>query len=319
MIPGRLLHRIATRICSAKSVDRVVEPAIVDLQLEYSDGSSRGWWWIRRLVANYLAILCVIGICTLEVTAMTDERPIKSTLLSACALIALMTILFMLPPLSVFPEVRGWYAFIAVVPQALPLAIPAGLAFALAYGLSGRATMSVTKIMLLVAFGGSLFSFGVMAWGMPAGNQAFRELALQADAAKFQRPIQAPLQKGPNEMTLSELRRESQNVASEGEHGRARWYSWTFYLRFTLPAAVIAVAAFMLLVPVQGRAVRAAIAFAMCLFYWALIYVGEFGVRRDYLAPSIGAWLPNMALVLCAMLAGPWHASRFGASRLRSR
>jgi lipopolysaccharide export LptBFGC system permease protein LptF len=173
--------------------------------------------------------------------------------------------------------------------------------------------------MLLVALGASLLSFGVMAWGMPAGNQALRELALQADAAQFRRPVPAPLLKGPNEMTLSELWREGQNVASEGDHSRARWYWWTFHLRFTLPTAVIAVAAFMLFVPIQGRAVRGTIAFAVCFSYWALIYVGEFGVRRDYLAPSIGAWLPNMALVACAMVAAAWPASRFGASRLRSR
>ena len=36
MIPGRMLHRLAARICSAKTLERVVEPAIADLQKEYA-------------------------------------------------------------------------------------------------------------------------------------------------------------------------------------------------------------------------------------------------------------------------------------------
>ena len=36
MIPGRALHRLAARLCSAKTLERVVEPAIADLQKEYA-------------------------------------------------------------------------------------------------------------------------------------------------------------------------------------------------------------------------------------------------------------------------------------------
>ena len=37
MMPGRTLHRLAARLCSAKTLERIVEPAIADLQKEYAD------------------------------------------------------------------------------------------------------------------------------------------------------------------------------------------------------------------------------------------------------------------------------------------
>ena len=36
MMPGRTLHRLATHICSAKTLERIVEPAIADLQKEFA-------------------------------------------------------------------------------------------------------------------------------------------------------------------------------------------------------------------------------------------------------------------------------------------
>ena len=36
MIPGRVLHRLAARLCCAKTLEHVVEPAIADLQKEYA-------------------------------------------------------------------------------------------------------------------------------------------------------------------------------------------------------------------------------------------------------------------------------------------
>ena len=232
MIPGRLLHRIAARIYCAKTLERVIEPAIADLQREYLDASNRGHAAITKLVANYLAVLWVISICTLQGSAAMDEERdnIRRMLLWACMATGVLTILLTLPPLSLYPEVRGWQAFLAVVPQALPLAIPVGLAFAFAVGPSAAPTARVYRVMLLTAFVASLLSFGVMAWGMPAGNQAFRELAFQAETRKAQRTgggaLENALRKGANEMTLSELRREIRNVANVDEQRR---YSWTFH------------------------------------------------------------------------------------------
>ena len=76
MIPGVALHRLAAHICSAKTLERVVEPAIADLQKEYASAgaglASRRVW---VLLAGYAAILKVIAMCALSVSLESaDER-----------------------------------------------------------------------------------------------------------------------------------------------------------------------------------------------------------------------------------------------------
>ena len=68
---------------------------------------------------------------------------------------------------------------------------------------------------------------------------------------------------------------------------------------------------FIVLVPVDGRLSRGLLAFAACFVYWALIFAGEFGVRRDYLMPVLGAWLPNLAFVAVAVLIGLSRSRQF--------
>lgn len=295
MIPGRLLHRIAALICSAKSCEQVVEPAIADLQREQGTAA---------LLGSYLAVLKVLGMCALDISDATDDdrRAVKRTLIWAFALTCATTMLLVLPPLSSFPEVRGSVAAMALLPQALPLAIPIGLAFAVAVGLSGRATMNVAKAMMLAMAAASLLSFATQVWGMPAGNQAFRTLVAEIARSNGELVPSNP-QKGPNEMTLSELSRDISGFAASGRHQMARRYSWTFHLRFTLPVAVLAVATFLLALPVNRRAIRGLVAFVTCFSYWALMYIGEFAIRRDYMTPFAGAWLPNMVLAAATIVA----------------
>ena len=64
----------------------------------------------------------------------------------------------------------------ALVPQALPLAIPMGIAIGIAFGLSARPAMNIVRVTLLGGVVASVLSFAVLAWAMPAANQAFREI-----------------------------------------------------------------------------------------------------------------------------------------------
>ncbi len=302
MIPGRALHRLASLICSTKSLERVVEPAIADLQREQGAAA---------LLGSYLAVLKVLGMCALDISDATndDRRAVKRTLVWAFAFTCAMTMLLVLPPLSSFPEVSGWVAAMALLPQALPLAIPIGLAFAVAVGVSGRATMNVAKAMVLAMAAASLLSFATLTWGIPAGSQAFRTRVAEVARSNGELVPSNP-QKGPNEMTLSELSRDISSFAASGRHQLARRYSWTFHLRFTLAVAVLAVAAFLLAVPVDHRLFRGLIAFVTCFVYWALMYIGEFAIRRDYMTPFAGAWLPNMALAAATILALSYSTRR---------
>ena len=64
-IPGRGLHHLAARVCSPKTLERIVEPAIADLQTEYAQARTSSAGRARALITGYTAILQVIAMCAL--------------------------------------------------------------------------------------------------------------------------------------------------------------------------------------------------------------------------------------------------------------
>src|SRR5688500_839172 len=179
MIPGRTLHRLAARVCSGRTLERVVEPAIADLQKEFLDvNQTNVFRSVTVLVGGYVAILKVIVMCALSVSVATDDdrRAIVRTLAWSLTLTVAVTGLLMWPPLSIV-EGRLSSIFVAgLIPQAVPLAIPIGLTFGIALGMAGRtATRGITRVILFSALLASLVSFATLAWVMPAGNEARSE------------------------------------------------------------------------------------------------------------------------------------------------
>ncbi len=321
MMPGRMLHRLAARLCSAKTLERVVEPAIADLQKEYAAaefGSSLRC--ARILFVGYLAILEVMLMCALQPSAATDDErhALVRTFVWSLALMIAVTGLLMLPPLSVVDRsVRLSAYLVGLIPQAVPLAIPIGLTFGIAFGLAGRAaTRAMMKVVLLIAFAASLVSFVTLVWVMPAANQAYRESVARATGHSGQ------LIKGASEMTLSELDREVAIAAAAGNPRRADGYAWSFHLRFALSAASVVLAAFLFATAGSGAALRGLLAFAACFAYWALIYVGEGLAVYSPVAPAvagtipvfIGAWLPNIVLMASAIVVASSRSSRLRGS-----
>ena len=79
-IPGGLLHRLAVCLCSAKTLERVVEPAIADLQSELAAAQfSPPLQRARILVVGYLAILVAMLMCACELAAADERRPLIRT------------------------------------------------------------------------------------------------------------------------------------------------------------------------------------------------------------------------------------------------
>ena len=308
MIPGRTLHRLAACVCSARTLERVIEPAIADLQKEYQGAdASRMWRRARILLAGYSAIVKAIAICTLSVSADADERrALIATLTWSCLIMAAATGLLLLPPLSLVERSVSSEYVIQLLPQALPLAIPIGAAFGIAFGMAGRrATRAETKTLLISAVLASLVSFVTLAWVMPVGNQAFRENRARAEG------LSGPLIKGFSEMSLSELNREASIAASAGNVHRANRYAWAFHLRFALGAAAIVLACFIIAVSGRRVALRGIEAFVLCFVYWALIFTGEwFSVYRTVLPTFAGAWLPNLVLIATAVVIATSRSSR---------
>jgi lipopolysaccharide export LptBFGC system permease protein LptF len=297
MIPGRVLHRLAARICSARSLERIVQPAIADLQNEYTH-SRRGFTRLSALMKGYLAVVSVIGVCAFDLSEATDDdrHAVMRTLMLWLIFTTAIVTLLILPALSGYPTaLKNWYGVMNILPQAMPLAIPIGLAFGIAVGSTARVTMSTAKAIVLAAFAASLLSFGVLEWAVPASGEAFREATLTLARSNGYAGA-ATLPKGISQMRLAELRREIKDAAAIGEFRRAQPYSWAFHMRFALAAAALVLAAFLLAVRVDRRLSRGLLAFAACFLYYILMQAGNFAMRQEYLTPFAGAWLPNFAL-----------------------
>ena len=291
MVPGRMLHRLAAHICSAKTLERVVEPAIADLQNELSAVDQMNVFrCVTVLVGGYVAILKVITMCALSVSVATDDDrlAIIRTMAWSLTLTVAVTGLLMLPPLSIV-EGRLSSIFLAgLIPQAVPLAIPIGLIFGIAFGMAGRtATRGITRVVLLSALLASLVSFVTLAWVMPVGNGAYRESIAEAEG------LAGPLMKGPSEMTLYELDREATTAAAAGDMRRADGYAWSFHLRFALSAASVVLASVLLAAAAREVAARALIALIACFAYWALIYVGEGLAVYSPIAPAFAGTISS--------------------------
>jgi len=305
MIPGRTLHRLAGRICTTKTLERVVEPAIADLQKEYAGITAAARVLrARTLLRGYVSLLKVLVICALSGQTDTEEERnmLAQTFAWSVVFVVASSALLILPPLYHWGDaLRGWYVVMTLVPQAVPLAIPIGIAFGIALGGSGRtAFRASTALLLCVATAASLLSFAVLGWVMPAGNQAFREAAFrQVIKPGYQGPV--TLRKGHNEMTFSELRREVTVLSASDQPREARQFSFVFHLRFSLAAAALALASVLLAVGATHRGLRASIALASCVAYWMILYAGEEATLRGYLPVPVGAWLPNLMLMSLAI------------------
>ena len=316
MIPGRTLHRLAARLCSTNTLERVVEPAIADLQNEFAETAPTDQ--IRRartLLRGYAAIAKVIAMCALSVSGNTDDerRAILRTIGLSFTLTVVFTAVLMLPPLSLVDGDLSSIFLAALIPQAMPLAIPIGLTFGIAVGLGGRtASRAVVKVILLCALLASIVSFVTLVWVMPAGNQAYRESIAQTAG------ITGELIKGTNEMSLSELDRQAAIASVAGNTRDAGSYAWSFHLRFALSMASLVLVGFLLATAVRSVATRALISLGACIAYWVLIFVGEGAAVYSPIAPVLagtipvaaGAWLPNIVFAAAALIIASSRSSR---------
>jgi hypothetical protein len=315
MMPGHTLHRLAALTCCAKTLERVVEPAIADLQKEYAsaDRASRRAWVLLR---GYFAIVKVIVVCAMSVSSTThDERQaISRTFAWSVGWIAAISALLTLPPLLSY-SLRSWDAAIALVPQALPLAIPMGVAIGIAFGLSARPAMNIVKVTVLGAVVASALSFAVLAWAMPAANQAFRDIAVrELRGSGYQGEI-SRAQKGLSEMTLSELRSHEAYFVAVGLPRRARHFTFSFHLRFALAVGTLALASLLLAVPFSHRGLRGLVAFVASFGYLPLLYTSEWlALSRALLPPVAAPWMPNVVLIALAIAVAFSRASRLRGS-----
>jgi lipopolysaccharide export LptBFGC system permease protein LptF len=208
-----------------------------------------------------------------------------------------VTVALVIPPLVSWPSWQGDPAFAALlsvtlVPQALPLSIPAALGVAVLWAMRGKTvTWRRTGTVLAVSLGFSVAVWVVLEWMMPQSNQAFREMV----AARLSDGRVVALEPGLNELGLSRLAQRSDPAA-------VRQYQLLWALCFaSAPLGLLALG----LARYIRRAVSAVLlAIALSNAYFAILWACTAVAARSAVPSSVPAWTPNALFLLvgCALL-----------------
>jgi hypothetical protein len=278
--PGDGLRVLAAHVVNARTMERVVDPAIADLQRDSS-------------MSSYVAVVKVLLLCISQEAMMfsagwtSDDRRAVARVVAATALVTVLgTLLFEAPPFLSY----AWRSSdfdrrlpLYLAPQAFPLAVAIGVTLGTVFGIGGRAFSGrVTTWVVALGIVVSVIAFIDLAWITPAANQAFRV------AVSGNRDIV----RGVPEMTLGELWQMASPDAAFAFHTR-----WA--LAFS-PFVLIVFA--WSIVKATARSMTVGLAAVGALFgYYMLLYGGR-SLTLDGRVPALAtAWLPNVVLVAIAV------------------
>jgi hypothetical protein len=284
-------------------MERLIDPALSDVQFEHGDAIAQGRPWRSRWIrfAGYYAVLRIIALSVYERTVADwtgSEGRAFARAIGFGGVAFLVTALLLISP----PAVEGVPAnqLPYLLPQALPLAIPVGITLGVFCGLGGTfASVRLKRATLAFALVGSAGSLTATAWMIPAAGQAFMEHV----RIKTDREVTGP--SGPLEMTTNELRRSIDSLTQSGRLREARNMAFAYHMRWALPCAPFVLALFAVAVmsrrPVR-RWIPAAAACGACFSYYGFLAAADIVTRQTILPIAAFVWLPNLAFVVACVV-----------------
>jgi hypothetical protein len=310
--PGDRLCALAARVFSTKTMERLIDPVVADLQTEWVETVRQGRVWKSRWVrmAGYVAFLKVIAFAACEGSMRIfnaripdHNRAARRAIGWAVSVTVVLTALLEIPFLNL-PAASGIHVshgdraklLLYLIPQGLTIAVPIGIMIGILRGWAGRTvSRRSSSAILATAFVCSLAMFGMLAWIVPASNQAFRVTLVGHD-----------LLKGLHELTLGDLSRQ---VAWElhplqGDPS-IRQLATEYHLRWALSCTTFIFALFGLAVIPRRSAGRTSIGLAACAIYFAYyitVFDGTEPLRAQVggLPPFAIAWLPNVVMIVAS-------------------
>jgi hypothetical protein len=293
---------------------------IADLQAEYASAIGMRRRWLA-LFTGYIAFAKVSLWCGLlglrearRNWSDEDRQGLLRTLwLTGCAIVIVSVPLWLLElpttrdllesmrDTEFPPSATVQRLMIYLVPAILPLSIPLGLAMGVAFGTHGRAlSPRLLGTIILVALAASVVSVINVGWLNPATNQLYRE----AIVGQY-------VPKGDHEFTLTELNRCLVQPDARARLGvssyRYRSFLFELHQRLGLAIAPLTFCAFALVLASRRRAKRVAVVAAVCiagLGYWLVRWLGNGLSLSESVSPQLGAWMPQIALLLTTILVG---------------
>lgn len=305
-VPGGRLRAFANRLCSAKTMARLIDPALADVQTEYRDARAAGRIWRSRCirVAGYVSFLRAIGLfgfqrCLqlLRQWPPQERQALNRVIRFSGATLIAMIVLLMAPVLRASPN--GIDLIVFSIPQIVPLAIPVSITLGIFCGMGVHAVSSRLAVAVLtLAVAASCASLLNTAWLIPAAGQSYRvSLGRQVYAATG---TQATFIVGPTELTLNELSQRIDVHTREGHTKLARQFARAYHLRWALPCATFALALFAISFIRRrptGRSILGVVAVVTCAAYYALLFAGEVLAQEGTLPVFAAMWIPNVVFV----------------------
>jgi hypothetical protein len=294
--PGAFLRAIASHLCRASAMERLIDPVIADLESEHAETLRRGQVcrsrWIR--LAGSLAFWKVIGLYSIERTlpltqewAAADDHALGRTFRFFVSWMIFAVGCFVWLPIQhhvrrVSAGDAAWMT-LYLIPQAITVAVPFALASGTLCGLRGRRISIHTQRSLVVSAALlSVAMFIVLGWVLPDANQAFRVLIAHRMVPPGMNEF---VPRGMNELTLGQL--------AAGHH----WFQ--FHSRCALSVATLVLALFTCTTSrrMHGswKSLAAGIA-AIAAYVWLLMTL-----QRSSAGP-LDAWRPNLILALLTVL-----------------
>lgn len=307
MRPGSRLRAYAARMCSGKTMERLIDPVIADLQAEYVaavDAKHR----LLALLAGYIAFAKVAVWCAMSGATgiqndwtQEDHSGLVRVLWRSAAAILCLSLLILLPELSRMRDMLESFGSDAsrfrlmtyLLPMTLPLSLPIGLAFGAALGADGRTpSRRLIGAIMLVALATSAASLATMAWVIPASNQSYRvEMMRQA------------IPKGERELSFGELKL----AIATADTGRSQRLLFEFHKRLSIAAAPVTFAALALVLVIRRRlwrTVTIAAIVAGSFGYYVALWLAQALSKAEALSPQFSAWMPQLALLLTTIVVG---------------
>jgi ammonia channel protein AmtB len=286
---------LAVLLCRPSTIERLIDPIISDLQIEYNATPEGSWRRRGVLLRAYCGFWKALAIHTvLPVGAGSAERnDFRRAIAFSCLACALGTALLVLSPLVNgirLPSgmTRQLMLALTLIPQALPISIPVGVCIGIMSAVRGR-TLTRRHFLntLTIGFTAVCVVWAVIEWGVPLGNQTFRDMVV----AELTDGREVHIEPGLNELGFSGLARRTDVAAVRHYH-----------LLWALSFAAIPLALFTLVVAARVRRTASRVFFilATVFAYYAILWVSDGSLRQG--APVLVAWAPNGVFLLAGLM-----------------
>jgi hypothetical protein len=272
------------------------KPALIgDLFEQFRAGRSATWYWRQ--------VLAVVGrgvVSELRGSIWWSGAAIMAGILA-------LELPFLIHSVGYSPawvEPRRWLLMsFFLAPSALVIAVPVGLTVGMVIGARSRVSSRILPVVLALALLGSLLTFGVIGWVVPASNQAYRLTA--SNQAYRLTAVQRTPRRGAAELSLAELH-SLMGASDDAIYALAplsdRWdVATNYYGRFAVSCSPMAFALFGVWAATLSRVNRRLLVVATASAYVAF-FLAVHPQQAKAFSPFIVAWFPTTSIAAIALL-----------------